>query len=358
MRRGIIPVILSGGTGMRLWPLSRLGRPKQMVTIGGDRSLLQRTVERVSDSELFAPPILVTGEAEADAVAAQLAAIGAAPAATILEPMPRGTAAAIALAALEAEGDSVLLVLPSDHEIADPAAFGAGLAAALPFAAEGRLVTFGIRPDRPETGYGWIRRGDPVGGGLFEAAAFVEKPDLGKAEQFLAEGNHDWNAGIFLFRADALLAALALHAPAILDAARAASRGAGRADHLVRPSADALAAAPALSIDKAVMEKAGNVAVMPVEMGWSDIGSWDAVHALGPHDSDGNALSGDVVAPGSRNCLIRSDGPTIVALGVEDLVIVATERAVLIVPRGESQRVQEAIAALEARRNGPPATKK
>jgi mannose-1-phosphate guanylyltransferase/mannose-1-phosphate guanylyltransferase/mannose-6-phosphate isomerase len=338
--------------------LSRLGRPKQMVAIGGDRSLLQRTVERVADPAVFAPPILVTGETEAKAVAAQLAAIGAAPDATILEPAPRGTAAAIALAALETGGDSVLLVLPSDHEIADPAAFGAALAAALPFAAEGRLVTFGIRPDRPETGYGWIRRGAALGGGLFEAAAFVEKPDRASAERLLAEGGHDWNAGIFLFRADALLAALALHAPAILDAARAASRGAARADGIVRPAADALAASHSLSIDKAVMEKAENVAVMPVEMGWSDIGSWDAIHALGPHDSDGNALSGDVVAPDSRNCLVRSDGPTIVALGVQDLVIVATERAVLIVPRGESQRVQEALAALEARRDSPPATKK
>jgi mannose-1-phosphate guanylyltransferase len=334
---------------MRLWPLSRLGRPKQMVTIGGDRSLLQRTIERVSDPGLFAPPILVTGAAEAEAVAGQLAAIGAAPGATILEPAPRGTAAAIALAALEAGGDSVLLVLPSDHEIADPAALRAALAAALPCAVEGRLVTFGIRPDRAETGYGWIRRGAPLGGGLFEAAAFVEKPDRAKAEQLLAEGNHDWNAGIFLLRADILLTALALHAPAILDAARAASQGAGRADGIVRPAADAFAEAPSLSIDKAVMEKAENVAVIPVEMGWSDIGSWDAVHALGPRDADGNSLSGDVVAPDSRNCLIRSDGPTIVALGVEDLVIVATERAVLIVPRGEGQRVQEAIAALEAR---------
>ncbi|MGZ8421038.1 MAG: mannose-1-phosphate guanylyltransferase, partial [Allosphingosinicella sp.] len=199
--------------------------------------------------------------------------------------------------------------------------------------AEGWLVTFGITPDRAETGYGYIKRGEALADGAFRAARFAEKPDRKTAEGWVAEGGWDWNAGIFLFARETLLAALRQHAPEVLAAVE-----------------DDFAAAPSASIDKALMEKADKVAVVPAAMGWSDIGSWEALHALGPLDGDGNLLSGDVVAPDSRNCLVRTDGPVVVALGVEDLVIVATERAVLVVPRGETQRVREAIEALEARR--------
>jgi mannose-1-phosphate guanylyltransferase len=193
-------------------------------------------------------------------------------------------------------------------------------------------VTFGIAPDRPETGYGYIKRGDALADGAWRAARFAEKPDRATAEAWLAEGGWDWNAGIFLFAREALIDGLREHAPAVLAAAEGD-----------------FASAPAASIDTALMEKAGKVALVPAAIGWSDIGSWEALHALGPLDGDGNLLAGDVVAPGSRNCLVRSEGPVVVALGVEDLVIVATERAVLVVPRGESQRVREAIEALEAR---------
>jgi mannose-1-phosphate guanylyltransferase/mannose-1-phosphate guanylyltransferase/mannose-6-phosphate isomerase len=321
----IIPVILSGGAGTRLWPLSRLGRPKQLLALAGDESLLRQTAGRAKG---WGEPIVVTGASEAEAVAAEL------PGAKLLvEPAARNTAPAIALAAMAAEPDSLLLVMPSDHHIADEEAFRAAVERGREAAGEGWLVTFGVEPDRPETGFGYIKAGEALGGGAYVADRFAEKPDLATAEAFLAEGGWAWNAGIFLMRAGSFLAALREHAPET-----AAAVESGR-----------FAEAPAVSIDKAVMEKAGRVAVVPARMGWSDIGSWEALHALGPHDSDLNVLTGDVAAPGSRGCLVRSDGPTVVALGVEDLVVVATERAVLVVRRSDSQRVKEAIDALAAR---------
>jgi mannose-1-phosphate guanylyltransferase/mannose-1-phosphate guanylyltransferase/mannose-6-phosphate isomerase len=350
-RRRITPVILSGGTGTRLWPLSRLGRPKQLIALGGGDTLLQATLARVADPERFAPPVIVASEDHAEAIEAQLGGVAAR---LILEPEARNTAPAIALAALSAGEDDILLVMPSDHAVSDTAAFRAAVEAALPFAEDGWLMTFGIRPDRAETGYGYIRRGEALGEGVFQAAAFEEKPQRETAEAYLADGGYDWNAGIFLFRADACVAALEAHVPDIVAAVRRALEGATEESLRLRPDAAAFAAAPARSIDRAVMEKGGRIAVVPVAMGWSDIGSWEALHALGPQDASGNVMTGDVVAPDSRGCLIRSDGPVVVALGVEDLVIVATERAVLVVPRGESQRVKEAIDALEARRQKAP----
>jgi mannose-1-phosphate guanylyltransferase/mannose-6-phosphate isomerase len=322
----IRPVILSGGAGTRLWPLSRTGRLKQFLALGGTESLLRQTARRAA---AWGTPTVVAAADQAEAVKAELPE-----AALAIEPCARGTAAAIALAALAAGEDALLLVMPSDHHIEDEAAFHAAVAAAEPLAQAGWLVTFGIAPDRAETGYGYIRRGDALAPGAYRAAAFREKPDRATAEAWLEEGGWDWNAGIFLFSRARLLDALREHAPDVLAAVEGGD----------------FAASPALSIDKAVMEKAARVAVVPTAMGWSDIGSWEALHALGPVDGDGNLLAGDVVAPGSRNCLVRSDGPVVVALGVEDLVVVATERAVLVVPRGQSQRVKEAIDALEARR--------
>ena len=321
----IRPVILSGGAGTRLWPLSRAGRPKQFLALAGEESLLKATARRAA---AWGAPIVVAAREQALAVRSEVP-----DARLVLEPCARGTAAAVALAALAAGEDELLLVMPSDHHIEDEAAFRAAVGVAAPLAADGWLVTFGITPDRAETGYGYIRRGEALAPGAFRAARFAEKPDRATAEGWVAEGGWDWNAGIFLFAREALLHSLHEHAPGILAAVEGDFE-----------------AAPSASIDTAVMEKATRVAVVPATMGWTDIGSWEALHALGPVDGDGNLLTGDVVAPDSRNCLVRSDGPVVVALGVEDLVIVATERAVLVVPKGETQRVREAIEALEARR--------
>jgi mannose-1-phosphate guanylyltransferase len=321
----IRPVILSGGAGTRLWPLSRAGRPKQFLALAGEVSLLKATARRAA---AWGAPIVVAAREQALAVRAEVP-----DARLVLEPCARGTAAAVALAALAAGEGELLLVMPSDHHIEDEAAFRAAVATAEPLARDGWLVTFGITPDRAETGYGYIRRGEALAEGAWRAARFAEKPDRATAQGWVADGGWDWNAGIFLFDREALLEALGRHAPEVLAAVKGD-----------------FADAPSASIDKALMEKAEKVAVVPAAMGWSDIGSWEALLALGPVDEDGNLLTGDVVAPDSRNCLVRSDGPVVVALGVDDLVIVATERAVLVVPRGETQRVREAIEALEARR--------
>jgi mannose-1-phosphate guanylyltransferase/mannose-1-phosphate guanylyltransferase/mannose-6-phosphate isomerase len=348
--RRILPVILSGGAGKRLWPLSRAGRPKQLMAPAGGESLLQQTVRRVGDLSRFQVPIVVAGTDHADAVEAQLAEVGASPSLMIVEPFGRNTAAAIALAALACDQSDVLLVMPSDHLIADSDAFRAAIDRALPFAADDWLVTFGIAPNRPETGYGYIRRGALLGEGVFRAEAFAEKPKRNLAEAWLAEGGHDWNAGIFLFRADAFVAALAEHEPEILGAARSSIDRGRRDGTRLLPDPESFANSPSMPVDIAVMERSDRVAVAPVDMGWSDVGSWDSLYALGIPDPDGNVLGGDVLALDSQGCLVRSDGPAIVTIGVQDLIVIATGDSVLVVPRGESQRVKDALDALESRR--------
>jgi mannose-1-phosphate guanylyltransferase/mannose-1-phosphate guanylyltransferase/mannose-6-phosphate isomerase len=348
----ITPVILCGGSGSRLWPLSRAARPKQLLPLLGDRTMLQMTASRTSDSTRFAAPVIVAGAQHADEIERQSAEIGIAAGALILEPAPRSTAPAIALAALFAEPERPMLVMPSDHLIRDEEAFFRAVEAALPAAAESCLVTFGVTPDRPETGYGYIRRGIEIAPGVHRAEQFIEKPHLAKAAALAGDGEHFWNSGIFLFRPDAYLHALREHSPAVFEAAAAAAAGARIDGARIEPEADAFARSPAISIDYAVMEKAEHVAVVPVEMGWSDVGCWDAIFDLGEKDGGGNISSGSVLAIDSKGCLIRSDGPSIVAVGVTDLLVLASGDAVLIVPRGQSQRVKEAVEALEARGNG------
>ena len=349
--RRITPVILSGGSGTRLWPVSRAARPKQMLALDGARTMIQLTAARVADDRRFEAPIVVAGEALADSAAAQLEQAGVAPGLTIVEPAARNTAPAIALAALAAGDDALLLVMPSDHLIGDVPAFMTAVDAATPFADHGWLVTFGIRPTRAETAFGYIRRGGEIAPGVFRADRFVEKPDAATAAAYLAQGGHDWNAGIFLFRAGAYLAALAKHAADIDTAARDAIEGAERDGARLYPSAAVFEAAPARSIDHAVMEHADNVAVVPADIGWSDVGSWQALYETSSRDARGNAATGDVLLVDADACLVRSEGPLVVAIGVEGLAIVATGDAVLVVPREDSQRVQEAVAALRARRD-------
>jgi mannose-1-phosphate guanylyltransferase/mannose-1-phosphate guanylyltransferase/mannose-6-phosphate isomerase len=347
----IIPVILSGGSGTRLWPMSRPEKPKQLLALHADETMLQLTAMRAVGDD-FAAPIVVANAAHADMIDAQLVAVGMAPQAVILEPVGRNTAPAIALAAIAAGGgEEALLVMPSDHVIADVAAFHAAIRAALPLVGDGWLVTFGIAPDAPETGYGWIKVGDVLASGVHRVARFVEKPPRDMAEAMLADGDHVWNGGIFLFRADMFLGALAAYAPDLLVAAQDAMRSARREGDRLYPDAHAFAASPSESIDYAVMERAERVAVVPVSMGWSDLGSWDALHAISDRDGDGNAhrSSGDgaVIAVDTRDCLVRSDGVRIALAGVSDLLVVASGMDVVILPRGRSQEIKALLAAMK-----------
>ena len=345
----VIPVILSGGSGTRLWPESRPERPKQLLSLTAEETMLQLTARRTADSERFARPIVVGNAAHAEMIEAQLENIGLGAQALILEPAGRNTAPAIALAALAAGGgDAPLLVMPSDHVIADPDAFRAAIHAALPLVEQGWLVTFGIAADSPETGYGWIKVGEAIGEGVHRVARFVEKPPLDAAEAMLASGDHAWNGGIFLFRADAFLEALGAHAPEILRAAQLAMAGARYQGTRIHPDEAAFAASPSDSIDYAVMEKAERVAVVPVSMGWSDVGSWDALHAISGYDSEGNACTGDVVLIDTHDSMIRAGaGKRVALVGVRDLIVVAHGDDVLILPRGRSQDVKKLIEAMK-----------
>lgn len=343
----IVPVILSGGSGTRLWPMSRPERPKQMLALTAEQTMLQLTARRAI-GESYAAPIVVANARHADMVDEQLIAVGAQSQALILEPAGRNTAPAIALAAIAAGGgEDALLVMPSDHVIGDIDAFHATIAAALPFVDDGWLVTFGISPDAAEIGYGWIKIGEEIGGGVHRVDRFVEKPPLDKAEAMLASGDHAWNGGIFLFRADAYLAALARFAPGIVAATQAAMELARREGHRIYPDADAFAASPDDSIDYAVMEKADRVAVAPVSMGWNDVGSWDALHGISERDGDGNAHRGEILAIDTTDCLVRTDGIKISLVGVSDLIVVASGNDVLIMPRGRSQDIKKLISAMK-----------
>ena len=285
----IVPVILSGGSGTRLWPMSTPERPKQMLALTAEQTMLQLTAARVCGAQ-FDAPIVVANARHTDMIEEQLAAIGCRPQALILEPVGRNTAPAIALAALYAiEPGAPLLVMPSDHVIEDVEAFRTAIEAALPVVEQGWLVTFGITPDAPETGYGYIKVGEGITGGVHKVDRFVEKPKRAVAEEMLASGDYAWNGGIFLFRAGAFLDALAQHEPAMLNAVRRAVADGERLGTHVRPSVQAFTEAPDKSIDYAVMEKAERVAVVPVAMGWNDVGSWDALHAISAADGAGNA---------------------------------------------------------------------
>lgn len=338
----IIPVILSGGGGTRLWPLSTPEKPKQFLALIGEQTMFQLTLERVRDPAMYAAPVIVTGEKHATLAEEQLDAIGVSDATLILEPCARNTAPAIALAALLASNPkAVLLVMPSDHVIADVAAFHAATQAALPLVQDGWMATYGIAPTAPETGYGYIRMGEEIGGSVRKVERFVEKPDSATAETMLAEGQHTWNGGIFLFRADIYLGNLAVHAADISAAAQAAMAAPARAGRRILPDAEAFAACPADSIDYAVMEKAHRVAVVPVDMGWSDVGSWDALYNLAAKDSAGNALHGPVRLDAATGNLIHADGIRVSVHGVTDVIVVANGKDVLILPRGTSQKVRD-----------------
>jgi mannose-1-phosphate guanylyltransferase/mannose-6-phosphate isomerase len=355
----IHPVILSGGSGTRLWPMSRALYPKQLLALTGERSLLQETALRVAADRGFAPPLIVANEEHRFIIAEQMREIGVVPQALILEPVGRNTApaaciAALRLAAAQAPGepDPLMLVLASDHAIADLAAFHAAVERAAAAGRAGLLVSLGITPDRAETGYGYIATGQPVEGcdGAFAIAKFVEKPDAETAARYVASGEYFWNASIFLFPVAFYLAELERLRPEMLAACKRAL-AASRADaDFVRLDKAAFTACPSDSIDYAVMEHTSRAAVVPVGMGWSDLGSWDALWEMAARDERGNALTGNVVAEATRNCYLRSEAGLVAAIGVEDLVVVATDDAVMVAPRNRTQEVKQLVGRLLAER--------
>lgn len=347
----LTPVVLSGGSGTRLWPLSRKNLPKQFLALSGSRTLFQQTVERAQGLPGAGAPIVVCSEEHRFLVAEQLRELRADGAPILLEPIPRNTAPAIALAAWQAmtnDTDAMLLVLPADHLIGDTPSFAHAVDKALPLAGQGWLVTFGIRPEAPETGFGYIKRAEAVGEG-FRVERFVEKPDAASAKTYLGSGDYEWNSGMFLFKASRYLEELKQHAPA-MHAATRESFDAAKVDlDFVRVGKDAFAASPDRSIDYAVMEKTTRAAVVPVSCAWSDIGSWDALWAASQHDADGNRLEGDVIAIDSHNCFVRgTDRRLIAALGLEDIVIVDTPDAVLVAPRERVQDVKKLVDKIKA----------
>lgn len=347
----LIPVLLSGGSGTRLWPLSRETHPKQFQPLVGEQSLLQATWRRLEGLPGAGRPIVVANEEHRFMVAEQLRQVGVAPAALLLEPVGRNTAPAIAVAALQAQaggGDPLLLVLPSDHVIRDEAGFRAAVLAAVPAAEAGALVTFGIVPAGPETGYGYIQAA--AGEGVRAVARFVEKPDLATARDYVASGRYFWNSGMFLFRASRYLDELQRFAPAIVEAARAALAGGKRDADFLRLGRAAFEASPSDSIDYAVMEKTDAAAVLPIDVGWSDVGSWSALWEIADQDPDGNAHHGDVLALGCRNTLAWGGRRLVSLLGLTDVIVVDTDDALLVAARDQVQQVKDIVARLKAER--------
>lgn len=348
----ITPVILSGGSGTRLWPRSRSNTPKQFLPLVGDETLFQATARRVASLPQVGPVLTVCAEEHRFMVGEQLQAVGMRSAGILLEPAPRNTAPAIALAALHMlarDADAVLLVLPADHLIRDEAAFRSAVQAGLAQAHVGALVTFGIAPTHAETGYGYIRIGQALEDGAHRIAAFVEKPDAPRAREYLESGEYVWNSGMFLFRAQACVDALAEHAPAILEAARQALGNACSDLDFTRVDAEAFAASPSDSIDYAVMEHVTDAVVVPVDCGWSDVGSWSSLWDVASKDADGNWQAGDTIAFDTRDSYLQAtDGRMIAALGVQDLVVVDTADAVLVAHRERVQDVKKLVDALKA----------
>jgi mannose-1-phosphate guanylyltransferase/mannose-6-phosphate isomerase len=346
----IHPVILSGGAGTRLWPLSRASYPKQLLKLSSQRTMLQDTVARGLIDVGFAAPLLVCNEEHRFLVDDQLQQIGIKPQAILLEPKARNTGPAIAAAALwllARDPDALMLVQPSDHVIASPADFHRGVMRGLAAAQEGRLVTFGIKPARPDTGYGYIQSGDALGNeGVFTVDRFVEKPDRDTAQRFVDSGTFFWNSGIFLLSARAYLGELSRINPVMLEACERAVRDGQEDLAFFRLSAEPFGEAPSLSIDHAVMEHTSRAAVVPVDMAWSDVGSWPALRDIAAADGDGNVLHGDVLAERTTNSYVRSEGRLVAAVGLDNVVVVATDDAVLVADAGAATEVSGIVAKL------------
>ena len=348
----IVPLILSGGVGSRLWPVSTNTRPKQFHALAGMRSMFADTLDRVRPSleVAFSAPMIVSGARHKDVIEAELELSGVLNATLVLEPVARNTAAALAAACLvqmETDPEALLLVLPADHVITKPEALRAACAASSQIASDGRIVTFGILPTSPEAGYGYIQQGTALSDGIYEVAAFREKPDAQTAMEYISSGLYCWNAGIFLFRASALLNELALHAPDILHQTKLAVERATRSANTVLLDEEAFRQVPSNSIDYAVMEATRNSAVVPVDMGWNDVGSFATLWEIAQKDEYQNALTGPTRAFHATGCLVRSDSIPIAVIGVSDIMVIATEQGILVVPRNRAQDVKLAALAFK-----------
>lgn len=349
----LVPVILSGGVGSRLWPVSRELYPKQFLALGeGDDSMLQATCRRLSALPHVAEPLVICNEAHRFLVAQQMADIGCVPQAILLEPEGRNTAPALALAALHqvaaGQGEAVLFVLPADHLLETGAVFQQAVATGRQLARDGFLVTFGIQPQQPETGYGYICRGEPLAEGAFRVAAFVEKPDRATAESYLRDGGYAWNSGMFMMRADRYIEELAQWAPAMLEACRTALQKARRDLDFTRIDPQSFAACPADSIDYAVMEHTRQAAVVSLPAFWNDVGSWSALWEAGTRDAQGNVVRGDVIMQDVSQSLVHGESRLVALLGVDHLVVVETADAVLVAGRDRVQDVKRIVEQLRA----------
>jgi mannose-1-phosphate guanylyltransferase/mannose-6-phosphate isomerase len=345
----IIPVILSGGAGTRLWPLSREMYPKQLLALAGKHTMLQDTASRLAGIAGARPPIVVCNEAHRFTVAEQIRALGLTASAILLEPAGRNTAPAVALAALQArqiEPEATIVVAPADHVIRDPRIFQAAADVAAGLAEEGKLVTFGIVAHAPETGYGYIRRGEGKGP-AYPVAQFIEKPPLDVAAQFVASGDYYWNSGMFVFKAARYLAELAEFAPDILEASQAAFKSARTDLDFVRIDKGEFQKCRSESIDYAVMEKTRDAVVLPLDAGWSDVGSWSSLFDALPADEEGNVLQGDVMVYDTHDCYVHSTSRLVAAVGMDDHIIVETKDAILVAPKGRVQDVKELVAIIK-----------
>ena len=345
----LFPVILSGGAGTRLWPLSREMYPKQLLALTSQYSMLQDTALRLAGIARARPPIVVCNEAHRFTVAEQLRGLDMVPSAILLEPVGRNTAPAVALAALKAlelEADAIIVVAPADHVIRDVRVFQQAAGVASDLATEGKLVTFGIVAHAPETGYGYIRRGDGLGP-AYPVAQFIEKPPMEIAEQFVASGDYFWNSGMFVFKASRYLSELAAFAPDILEASTAAYRAAKVDLDFMRVDKAAFEACRGESIDYAVMEKTKEAVVLPLDAGWSDVGSWSSLFDALHSDEDGNVLQGDVLVHDTHDCYVHSTSRLVTAVGMDDHIIVETKDAILVAPKGRVQDVKELVARIK-----------
>jgi mannose-1-phosphate guanylyltransferase/mannose-6-phosphate isomerase len=347
----IYPVILSGGAGTRLWPLSRAVLPKQLLPLVTDKTMLQDTVLRLAGWPEMMAPLIVCGNEHRFLVAEQMREIKQAPMGIMLESAGRNTAPAVAAAAyyLQAlDPEALMLVLPADHVITDREAFHAAILSAAQLAREGALATFGVVPTAPETGYGYIHRGQAIGA-AYKVDRFVEKPDLAKAQSFLDDGGYYWNSGMFLFQASLYLKELKTFQPEIAAASEAAVQQAYRDMDFCRLDERAFAACPSDSIDFAVMEHTQHAVVVPADIGWSDVGSWSALHDVLPQDADGNVQRGDVYLDGVSNSLVRAESRIVALVGVQDLVVVETADAVLVAHKDQVQRVKQVVDHLKSK---------